>query len=230
MTAVEPSPVAGAWAGTSTSGNTLQAIILETGRMWAVAGVVSNGTLFVGGIDTATFQTNGGAITSSDLRAYNFAPVSFFTGSLAGTFVAGRSITATATATANGGVVTRVLTLAPAPLTAYDYNATATLAAIQGNWPGNFTNSTGTLAVNANGTYSSTTSLGCNISGLISPRASGKNVYDVTVNFGAAPCGVPNGSGTGIGIIENLTGGGRQLTLMINSSDLANAGVFIGQR
>lgn len=228
VTAVEASPVAGGWGGTSTSGNTVQAIILETGRMWAVAGVVSNGTLFVGGINTATFQTNGGAITSSDLRAYNFAPVSFLTGSVAGTFVAGTSITATATA--NGGLATSVLTLAPAPLTAYDYNAAATLSAIQGNWPGNFTNSAGTLAVNANGTYSSTTSLGCNISGLISPRASGKNVYDVTVNFGAAPCGVPNGSGTGIGIIANLTGGARQLTLMINSADLANAGVFIGHR
>lgn len=145
---VEASPLAGGWAGTSTSGNTIQAIILENGRTWAIAGVVSSGTLYVTGLNTGTFQTSGAAITSSDLRAYNFSPASTLTGSIAGTFVAGTSITATATASAGGA--TSIFTLAPAPLTSYDYNAAATLAAIAGSWPGSFTNDTGTLAVNAN--------------------------------------------------------------------------------
>lgn len=126
---VEASPLAGGWAGTSTSGNTIQAIILETGRMWAISGVVSSGTLFVNGLNSATFQTSGAAITSSDLRVYIFSPPTSLTGSIAGTFVAGTSITATAT----GGGATSVFTLAPAPLTSYDYNAAATLAAVAGD-------------------------------------------------------------------------------------------------
>lgn len=84
--------------------------------------------------------------------------------------------------------------------------------------------------MNANGTFSSTTSLGCKISGSVAPRASGKNVYDVTVNFGAAPCGVPNGSATGNAIITNLPSGARQLSVAVSSADFTNAGVFFGQR
>ena len=99
-----------------------------------------------------------------------------------------------------------------------------------GNWPGSFTNDTGTLVVNANGTFSATTSVGCRLSGAFTPRASGKNVYDITVAFGAAPCGLPNGSAAGNAIITNLTSGQRQLTVAVTTADGANGGVFFGQR
>ena len=96
------------------------------------------------------------------------------------------------------------------------------------NWPGSFTNDTGTLVVNGNGTFSTTTSLGCRLSAAFTPRASGKNVYDITVTFGAAPCGLPNGSAAGNAIITNLTSGQRQLTVAVTTADGANGGAFSG--
>ncbi len=221
------SPLAGAWSGTSTSGNTVEAIVLEDGKLWAITGLMQSNVLYVNGLNRASLQTSGNSVTSSDLRAYNFATGTSLTGTLAGTFVAGTSLSATATASTGAA---SALTLAPAPAANYNYNTPATLAAIAGSWPGFFTNATGTLLVNANGTYSSTTSTGCNVSGAITPRASGKNVYDVSVNLGASPCPIPNGSGTGNALITLLADGSHQLTVAFSTADASNAGVFFGRR
>lgn len=225
---VVANPLVGGWAGTSTSGNTVQAIVLEDGRMWAIGGVVSSGVFYVNGLSRTTLQTSGSTLSASDFRSYSFAAGTSATGSLTGSFVAGTSLTATATLV--GGAGTATINLAPAPTTSYDYNTTATLAAVAGSWPGSFTNDTGTLLVAANGTFSATTSAGCRISGAFTPRASGKNVYDVTVAFGAAPCGLPNGSGAGNAIITNLMNGQRQISVAVATPDGANGGVFFGQR
>lgn len=221
-------PLAGGWAGTSTSGNAVQSIILEDGRMWAIGGVVSSGVLFVNGLSRTTLQTSGSTLSASDLRSYSLAAGTSATGSLTGSFVIGTSLTATATLV--GGAGTATINLAPAPATSYDYNTTATLAAVAGSWPGSFSNDTGTMLVTANGTFSATTSLGCRLSGAFTPRASGKNVYDITVSFGAAPCGLPNGSAAGNAIITNLTNGQHQLIVAVATLDGANGGVFFGQR
>ena len=220
--------MANGWAGTSTSGNAVQSIILEDGRMWAIGGVVSSGVLFVNGLSRTTLQTSGSTLSASDLRSYSLAAGTSATGSLTGSFVIGTSLTATATLV--GGAGTATINLAPAPATSYDYNTTATLAAVAGSWPGSFSNDTGTMLVTANGTFSATTSLGCRLSGAFTPRASGKNVYDITVSFGAAPCGLPNGSAAGNAIITNLTNGQQQLIVAVATLDGANGGVFFGQR
>ena len=145
---------------------------------------------------------------------------------LSGTFTAGTSITATVTA----GGASATVQLAPAAATTCNYDSAATLAAVAGNRPGFFSNDRGTVVVAANGSFTSTTSSGCSISGTVLPRASGKNVYDVTVTFGGAPCGIPNGTGADNAIITNLTGGTRQLAIAVATSDGANAGAFFGQR
>lgn len=123
-----------------------------------------------------------------------------------------------------------MLTLAPAPTANYNSDTPATLTAVAGSWPGLFTNSTGTLLVDANGTYSSTTSTGCNISGSTTPRASGNNVCDVSVSFGASPCPIPNRSGSGNALITLLAGGTHQLAVAVSMADASNVGVFFGHR
>ncbi len=187
----------------------------------------TSGLLYVNALNRATLQTSGNNVTSSDLRAHNLTDGTSGTGTLAGTFVAGTSLTFVATA-ATGAKAT--VTLAPPPTANFDYNTPATLAAVAGSWPGFFTNSTGTLLVNANGTYSSTTSTGCNVSGAITPRANGKNIYDLSINFGAAPCPLPNGSGSGHALVTLLADKTHQLTVVMATADGLNAGVFFGHR
>lgn len=221
------SPLAGAWEGTSSSGDGLQAMILEDGRMWVVDGTQVSGTLFVSGLTRGTLTTNGTAVSAADLRMHDLGTGAVASGTLSGTFTAGTRITATVTA----GAASATVQLAPAAAATYNYDTAATLAAVAGNWPGFFSNDTGTVVVAANGSFTSTTSSGCSVSGTVLPRASGKNVYDVSVSFGTAACNVPVGtSAAGNAIITNLTGGVRQLAIAVSTSDGVNAGVFFGQR
>ena len=221
------SPLAGGWEGTSSSGDGIQAMILEDGRIWAVSGTQASGVLFVNSLGRATLTTSGTAVSAGDLRAHDLATGTSVTGTLTGTFTAGTSITATVTA----GGASATMRLAPAAAAAYHYDTAATLTAVAGSWPGFFSNDTGTVVVSATGSFTTTTASGCTVSGAITPRASGKNVYDVTVSFGTAACGVPVGTtGAGNAIITNLTGGTRQLAVAVASSDGVNTGVFFGQR
>ena len=221
------SPLAGGWEGTSSSGDGLQAMILEDGRMWVVDGTQVSGTLFVSGLTRGTLTTSGTAVSAADLRMHDLGTGAVAAGTLSGTFTAGTRITATVTS----GGASATVQLAPAAATTYNYDSAATLAAVAGNWPGFFSNDTGTVVVAANGGFTSTTASGCKVSGTVLPRASGKNVYDVTVSFGTAACNVPVGTtAAGNAIITNLTGGARQLAIAVATSDGANAGVFFGQR
>ena len=174
-----------------------------------------------------TLTTKGTAVSAGDLRVHDLGTGTAVPGTLSGTFTAGISITATVTA---GGATANVQ-LAPTAAATYNYNGAATLAAVAGHWPGSFSNDTGTVVIAANGSFSSTTSSGCSISGTVLPRASGKNVYDVAVSFGTAACGVAVGTtAAGNAIITKLTGGVRQLAIAVATSDGVNAGVFFGQR
>lgn len=167
---VTDSPLAGGWAGTSTSGNTLLTLILENGKIWAIGGTLSNGSLLVSGVVFGTLQTSGNTVSSSDVRSYSLSTGTSIAGTLAGTFTAGSSINATATPQ-TGSATT--ISLAPAPTANYNYNTAATLAAVAGTWPGSFSQTTGTVVVNTNGTFSATDSADCGMSGSLQPRASG---------------------------------------------------------
>jgi hypothetical protein len=57
------------------------------------------------------------------------------------------------------------------------------------------------------------------------PRPSGKNVDNVTITFGPAPCLLPNGSGSGIAVIA-----GAELTVAAVTADRANGAAFFGTR
>ena len=103
---VTDSPLAGGWAGTSTSGNTLLTLILENGKIWAIGGTLSNGSLLVSGVVFGTLQTSGNTVSSSDVRSYSLSTGTSIAGTLAGTFTAGSSINATATPQTGSGART----------------------------------------------------------------------------------------------------------------------------
>jgi hypothetical protein len=70
-------------------------------------------------------------------------------------------------------------------------------------------------------------SKGCAFSGTITPRASGKNVYDVSLKFGAAPCALANQTATGVAVTYLLTNGKRQLiALTVDSTRTYGVGAF----
>jgi hypothetical protein len=223
------SALAGGWVGSASSGDTTQAVVLEDGTLYAINGSPVGGLIYINSFDKATLRLSGNGVSATDLREYSFPDGSFVAGTVAGTFTAGSSLNFTATAN-NGGPSAQV-NLQPAPRTNYDYDTPATLAAVQGNWPGSFsTGDSGTVAVSANGNFSATTALGCQLSGSIQPRASGKNVYDVSVQFGASPCALPGATVTGHGFITHPDSGGTQFAVAVTTSDRSLGAAFFSTR
>jgi hypothetical protein len=113
----------------------------------------------------------------------------------------------------------------------YDYNRPAQLSAIAGAWSGFFTTGdAGTLTISANGTFAFTTSAACAISGTATPRASGKNVFNVSVTFGPAPCLRPNSAASGVAIIAQSTPTQQDLVVLVTSPARDAAAAFFAAR
>lgn len=88
-----------------------------------------------------------------------------------------------------GGTLTGSTSSAFEMLVLENYDTPAMLSAISGSW--SITELSGedlALTVASSGAFTAASSLGCNFSGTVRPRASGKNVYNVALTFGPAPC------------------------------------------
>lgn len=206
----------GVYGGTLRGNSTLalDMLVLETGEVWALYGQQFNGQLLVSGF----FQGNGSAsatgIRATDLRDYATAPPAVLdlsaaagssTGTLAGTL-----------GTAQGSAS---ISLGPLAGSAYRYEARALPVAVQGSWT--LTTLQGevqSVAVAADGSLSARGQNGCNFSGRVLPRASGKNVFDVSLDFGPAPCALANQSATGIALVYPLASGGNQLIVAVHDA------------
>lgn len=61
-----------------------------------------------------------------------------------------------------------------------------------------------TMSVQAIGDFTGVSS-GCSFAGRFAEDSSGKNFYRVTVDFGPAPCALPNGTATGVAAVASDT-------------------------
>ncbi|MBK7612986.1 MAG: hypothetical protein IPJ08_00625 [Burkholderiales bacterium] len=220
VAAATANPLAGVWGGTSTSGEIVIALILEDGQLLSANVAPASNSVVVNSLAFGTLQTSGNSVSSSDMRVYT--PTGTAAATLAGTYKIGSSVSAAISQTG----ATATILLAPVSVASYDYNIPATQTAATGAWTGSFNNGTGSVVVNSNGTFSATTGLGCNMSGLLRPRDGGKNVYDVTVNFDSVQCGVSVGSATGNAVIDVPSAGTRELVILFRTTDGAGAGIF----
>ena len=104
------------------------------------------------------------------------------------------------------------------------------LATVAGNWGvTGLQNDDYDLVVAGNGTFTATPTdgdplttpdAGCNFTGNFTPRASGKNVFDVAVTTGAG-CALVGEELSGIAMAYPLNAGGTQLVLGVSNTNLA---------
>ena len=92
------------------------------------------------------------------------------------------------------------------------------------------TGSAATIAINSSGAITGS-SAGCSFTGTATPRASGKNVLDVSITFGASPCALPSQTATGIALAYRPSGGSttQLITSVFNSAKTAGT-MFFAQR
>jgi len=199
----------GVYVGTASSGYTFNAAVLENNQFWTLYGYPDSlGGLRVYGIAQGDGTASSGSYVSSNARDYYYTG-SVTPGALSATYVPGVSF--------NGSVVSATGSVAfsatvPGP-SSYSYDAAASLSTISGNWAGTFLDSSpGSIAIQSSGAFTGSV-LGCFFSGTILPRASGKNIFNVTLTFAGSPCALPGASAFGIGLTYLLPNGRRQLLL-----------------
>lgn len=197
----------GVYSGTSTGGTSpaFTMLVLENGDFWTLygtrSGSGSSATLSVAGLIQGTGTSNNGSFTSS--TAKDFGSVPAISATAAATYnttaqtISGTFTAPAATITFSGG---------PTAGSLYNYSTPATLSSIAGSWTTTSTSGeTITVTVASVGTFTAVGTSGCHFTGTATPRASGKNVFNTTMTFGPAPCGLPNQTASGIAVVYPLT-------------------------
>jgi hypothetical protein len=214
----------GAYAGTlsGVTSRALQLLVLENDEYWALYGTSSGNRFLVAGFLQGTGTSDNGSFSSTNTRDFGTVPPG--SASVSATYVAGTSIQGTV----SGGASSVTLSATAIPASTFDYNAAASVSSIAGDW--NLTDLDGaptSLAIAANGAFTGHSG-GCAFSGTLVPRPSGKNVYNLSLTFGAAPCALPNQTATGMAVSHLLAGTmTRQLIVAgVNGNRSAGTALF----
>lgn len=217
----------GYYQGTASTGKQFQLLALENGQFYSLVGTTDAQGVFqvTSLVEGRGTSTNSTFVTSSVKEFTSTGQV--LSESLSATYVPKTSVAGTLTysnssVTFNG--------TAPASNN-YNYDTAATLSAVSGNWSGSSLYGEGqAFSISTTGTINGTSAQGCKYTGTASPRASGKNVLDVTVLFGPSPCALPGQTGSGGGVATVLANGRQQLLIAITNTDRSAGMVVFAQR
>jgi hypothetical protein len=196
----------GFWSGPASTGYTVNAVILDTGEVW---GVYSDNAVIWGALyGSASVSGQNITIRGTD---FNFASNSASAGTLSGTVIPRSSMSL-----ASSSGITASLTYGPS------YDTPATAAAIEGNWSfqgrsGAFSLVPGTVTVNSSGSFI-LSQTGCTSTGSITPRAGGKNIYDLNMTSAGDECALGYSSLSGVVYLNTDVTPNRFLALGLTPS------------
>ncbi len=178
----------GVYAGTlfgtlfGSSSSEFELLVLENDELWSLYGASTPSVFLVAGFAQGQGASTSTTFTSSNVRGFGTVPAT--AGTLSATYVANTSISGTISATAGS------VAFAGTPIigSTYDYNVAANLASITVAWTMTALDaSVINLTIAGNGAIVGSTG-GCSFTGTLTPRASGKNVFNTSVTFGAVRC------------------------------------------
>jgi hypothetical protein len=215
-----PQSAEGYWSGTSSAGTTIHLAVLENGESWGI--YTSTQGSFVSGALQGQTQTEGAELTGTG-RNYSFSTEGFSTGTLK------------AQVRTKTSLVTNSLAGFSATL-AYNsgYDARATLADLAGRYlifgrSGRDLIIPSHVDINAQGVFSNLEN-GCTRMGSLTPRASGKNIYNMTVSFSGACTSFASGTRLqGIAFLDKSVTPHRLRSLSLNG-DKSDGAVIIGTK
>lgn len=203
-----------------------QLLVLENDEFWSLYGDDTASQFLVRGFLQGTGTSNNGSFTG-DARDFGAAPPASAP-VVASYRPHGRVI---GTVASPEGVVFFVGDGVDGTNSTYDYDKPASLGDISGSWSLNGLDGTATdLTVGASGVIQASTSA-CTLSGTIAPRPSGKNVFDVSVTMGVAPCSSPGTTFRGVALSYLLPATStRQLIVGVVDSNRTSGAALFGTR
>ena len=215
----------GVYEGTTSAGQNFIALILENSELWALYGTDIEGTFLIDGFVQGSGSSNNGSYATTNGKDFGVYPA--VSGALNGTYVAGISISGTLTRDGTS----RTFAGAAIDPTDFNYNTPALIADVSGNW--SMTDWDGNpvaIAIANNGNLTGSSG-GCSFTGSITPRPSGKNVFNVTVLFGGSPCVLAGQTVYGVAVSSLVEGGPtRQLVVMSTDQARTLGTVLFGSR
>ena len=214
----------GLYLGSLDGGLQFASLILENGQYWGLYSRNRDGYFQTAGMVQGSGGASGGSFSSPDVRDFN--PNPYNPGNLTATY-APQSKLDGSLGTPNGNIPF-VSTAVSAPL--YDYNAAANLNEIAGKW--SMLGSDGATYAMTGPVNGAISAVGtCSFSGTLVPRASGKNVFNAALNFGAGDCRLSGQAASGIGFSWLQDGGiVRQLIIATVRADRVLGTVMTGSR
>ncbi len=226
-TLVAALPPAGLYFGKlGSSGQYYQAMVLENGQYWGLNSQSNVGHFLPIGVLHGTLAVSNGQFSSSDIRYMIPQPAAVY--SYSGNLVPQTSMSGTLSIT--GGSIP----LANAtPLAAYDFNVPAKASDIEGAWTMRDAENA-VITVNVTGTGITGSAGNCNFSGTLTPRASGKNVFDAAITYGplkAGQCRLANQSVSGIAYAYSSSEfATRQFFVALTNTARSNGNVLRGAK
>lgn len=210
----------GFWVGTTAKGTTVNLAILENGETWGLYGNSSSLTGAVYGITS----TSGTSLSGS---GYGFDFVTRTSGS--GTYTGNVTTKDRISMNVSDGTI---LTGTYDP----SYEQPASVASVAGTYTGwavtgSIDPQATTVVVDVNGNISSSFvsgSLTCTTSGTATPRASGKNIFNLQLTFTGNYCAL--GNGTVVNGVATYDSVNRQLIAMGLNSAKSDGLIYVGTR
>jgi hypothetical protein len=217
----------GAYTGTLTGSTTYKAfelLVLENGDFWSLYGTQGSSSFSVAGFLQGSGTTGSSTFVSANSKDFGSAPAisvpTNATFDATAKTISGTLAAPTGTVGFSGG---------PLPASIYNYGTAASLATVTGTWA--TTSLTGervNVTVAASGTFTASSASGCNFSGTVAPRASGKNVFNVALTFGASPCALAGQAATGIALAYPTGSGSTQLIVAVTDSTRTVGSALVG--
>ena len=213
---------AGVWQGTSSSGYTVDLVVLPNNSFATIFGTsTGNGGLNVVGFDIGSGTISGSTLTATGMSEFTSAGY-VASGNVTATIVNNTSLIGSASYS-TGTNSTFNLT----PLTGFNYSTPASLATIAGSWTGTSLGGATTVTINSTtGAVAGTVAGGCSFTGTITPST--VNAYTTSITIGASPCTNPNTTINGIGVAYPTTSGTTQLIVEAGSGTVGS--IFLAQR
>lgn len=205
----------GVYGGTL-SGNTgasaFDLIVLDDGTYWALYGSTAANALVVSGFVQGHGTSNSGSFTG-DAKDFGVVPA------LGGTVSAQYTVSPSINGSITTGARAVTFTGGAVPNSTYVYAKPAALGDIAGSWTLQLSEGeTLPITVTGTGAITGVASGGCHITATATPRASGKNIFDISLTYGPVPCSLNGQVSTGIAIVYPLSTGGSQLGLAVVDS------------
>lgn len=224
-TVVKTSAVQGGYTGKLSNDRDITMLVLEDDQFYSIYGNLTNGSFAPKGFMHANGKASNGSFTASDLKDFATDGTAYL-GSLSASYAAGANLNGTVAS----GSSTITFTSAVIKSSLYNYGNAASTADINGNWTlSDLQGVAVDLKIGLDGGITASSG-GCAVSGTVTPRASGKNVFDLALTFGAAPCRFANQTMKGIAINYLAASGKRQLMLAAMDSARNNGVAYGGLR